>query len=58
MSIDRISQPTQKAAEAYEPDRDVIEQLDDVPDELPDDADPGDAYEQTLVVDAGEDDYR
>lgn len=58
MSIDRSTQPTQPSAAAYEPDREVVEHVESQPAELPDDADPGDAYEQSLTVEADEDDYR
>ena len=45
------------AADAYEQDREILE--DDEPDltDLPDDVDPADAYEQHLVVGVDEDEY-
>lgn len=39
-------------------ERDVVEHGTFPPEHLPDDADPADAYEQSLVVDYDEDDYR
>ena len=54
----RLEDPEAPEADAVEQLQEVVEHASPQPAALPDDADQADAYEQSLVVEYDEDDYR